>query len=94
MTSQVLLTAPPIQARYTLLLTRDESDVVAAQRLRHRVFAGERRAGHNLFGAGLKLSQLPAGRWSPPRPGIRGLGIGAPTVQGLDESGEQRPPCR
>jgi hypothetical protein len=43
-TSQVLLTAPPIQARYTLLLTRNESDVVAAQRLRHRVFAGEMRA--------------------------------------------------
>lgn len=36
--SQVLVSAP---SRYSLLLTTDPDDVLAAQRLRHRVFAGE-----------------------------------------------------
>jgi putative hemolysin len=57
-TSQVLLTAPRIQARYTLLLTRDESDVVAAQRLRHRVFAGEMRARLSSPVPGLDVDDL------------------------------------
>lgn len=41
-TAQVLLSTPPsATSRYSLLLTTDPDDVAAAQRLRHRVFAGE-----------------------------------------------------
>lgn len=40
--SQVLAATPPAAAsRYSLLLTTDDAEVRAAQRLRHRVFAGE-----------------------------------------------------
>jgi putative hemolysin len=40
--SQVLVRTPATAAsRYSLLLTTDPDDVLAAQRLRHRVFAGE-----------------------------------------------------
>ncbi|MCX6464789.1 MAG: GNAT family N-acetyltransferase [Pseudonocardiales bacterium] len=40
--SQVLVASPPAAAsRYSLLLTTDDDEVRAAQRLRHRVFAGE-----------------------------------------------------
>jgi putative hemolysin len=56
--SHVLLTAPPIQARYTLLLTRDESDIVDAQRLRHRVFAGEMHAPLSSLVPGLDVDDL------------------------------------
>ena len=58
MTSQILLTAPRIQARYTLLLTRDESDIVDAQRLRHRVFAGEMHARLSSLVPGLDVDDL------------------------------------
>lgn len=52
-TSQVLATPAPSTAagvaacRYSLLLTRDADHVHAAQRLRHRVFAGEQGARHD-----------------------------------------------
>ena len=44
--AQVLVTTPPTEQtasapRYSLLLTREDADVRAAQRLRHQVFAGE-----------------------------------------------------
>src|SRR5919198_1496713 len=44
--SQLLVSTPPTEqtgptSRYSLLLTRNDADVEAAQRLRYRVFAGE-----------------------------------------------------
>jgi putative hemolysin len=56
--SQVLAAAPA--ARYSLLLTSDADDVRAAQRLRHRVFAGELGATLDSPEPGLDIDRFDA----------------------------------
>ncbi|HWG98875.1 MAG TPA: GNAT family N-acyltransferase [Pilimelia sp.] len=54
----VLLTAPGTTTRYTLLIAEDADQVAAAQRLRHRVFAGELGAALDSPTPGLDVDEF------------------------------------
>ncbi len=61
--SQLLVSTPPTDqtgptARYSLLLTREDAHVEAAQRLRYRVFAGEMGARLPDLGTGLDVDRF------------------------------------